>query len=169
MELTEEKVLPLAREVVWQALNDPDILREALPGCESMKFIAEDRLEAVMVTKLGPIKARFRGEIQLQDICAPESCLLIGEGKGGAAGFAKGSARILLEERQTDSPSTLMRYHVEAAVGGRLARIGSRLVQGAAKKLAGDFFSRFARAAARPIEESTEKSAVARQELKEQT
>ena len=127
------------------------MLRKALPGCDTLEFIEANRLAVQMVAKLGPVKARFQGEIQLTELRPPESYRLLAQGKGGVAGFARGSADVSLEERERDGNiETVMHYYVKATVGGKLAQIGSRLVQGAAKKMAGDFFTRFSKVIVEP-------------------
>jgi carbon monoxide dehydrogenase subunit G len=144
MQLEESKELPFAREKVWKALNDPAVLQACIPGCETMLQTTENQFEIVLVAKVGPVKAKFTGIINLEDLNPPESYHLVGSGKGGVAGFAKGGARVTLEEKTSDGQIvTIMHYVVEAAVGGKLAQIGSRLVDVAARKLARDFFNSF--------------------------
>lgn len=140
MDMTGEYRIPAPRQRVWEALNDPDILKAAIPGCEELHKISDRELEARVKAKVGPVSATFGGKVTLQDLNPPESYTIQGEGKGGAAGFARGGASVQLEEAGTD---TVLRYQAKADVGGKLAQIGSRLVQGAAKKTADDFFSRF--------------------------
>jgi uncharacterized protein len=142
MEMTGEYRIPAPREQVWAALNDPDVLRQAIPGCEELKKISDTELEAAVRSKIGPVNARFNGKVTLSDLNPPESYRISGEGKGGAAGFAKGGADVNLTEE--GAGTTLLRYTAHADVGGKLAQIGSRLVQGSAKKMADDFFGRFA-------------------------
>jgi len=141
MELTGEYRIEAPRDRVWDALNDPDVLRRCIPGCESLEQISSTRMTARTETKIGPVKARFTGEVTRSDVNAPESCTLSGEGKGGAAGFAKGTARVRLAE---DGAATVLTYTVDATVGGKLAQLGSRLVAGTARKLSDEFFGRFA-------------------------
>lgn len=140
MEMSEERSIPAERGQVWQALNDPEVLREAMPGCESFEATGENEYEAKITAKVGPVKARFRFKVLLSDIDAPNGYTLSGEGQGGAAGFAKGSAQVELQE---DGDETLLRYAVKANVGGKLAQLGARLIDGAAKKMADAFFSNF--------------------------
>ena len=144
MELSQRVQIPVAQDVVWQSLNDPEVLKQCLPGCETFDLVAEDTFEVVLVVKVGPVKAKFKGEVALSDVVAPDSYKISGTGKGGVAGFAKGSAAVALESVQ-DGAATLMTYSVHASVGGKLAQIGSRLVTGAARKMADDFFSGFVR------------------------
>lgn len=140
MRMSAEQRVPATRQIVWEALNDPEVLRRSLPGCESVERIGDDQLSAAVTAKVGPVKARFQGRITLSDIDPPRGYRLAGEGQGGAAGFAKGGATVTLEP---DGDATLLKYDVEATVGGKLAQIGSRLVDAAARKFADDFFSRF--------------------------
>lgn len=141
MDLEGTAEIPASRSAVWAALNDPDVLRAAIPGCERIRQISETELEAEVVAKVGPVKAKFKGKVTLSDLDPPNSYVISGEGTGGAAGFAKGSAQVTLEDA---GDGTLLRYSVNAHVGGKLAQIGSRLVDGAARKLARDFFEAFA-------------------------
>ncbi|MGY6644367.1 MAG: CoxG family protein [Salinarimonas sp.] len=141
MELKEEILIPAPRDRVYAALNDPEILKESIPGCEELIKHSDTELEAKVVLKIGPVKARFGGNVTLDPSGAPEQFSLVGEGSGGAAGFAKGSATVELEDRGTE---TLLRYDAKAEIGGKLAQLGSRLVQSTAKKLAAKFFATFA-------------------------
>ena len=146
MQLTGEYRIPLPREAVWKALNDPEVLRASIPGCESLEREGENGYAATVTTKVGPVKARFQGAVTLSDLDPPNGYTISGEGKGGAAGFAKGGAKVRLEE---DGAETVLRYEVDANVGGKLAQLGSRLIDGAAKKLSDEFFSRFSEEAIR--------------------
>lgn len=150
MEMTGEQLIPADRETVWNALNDPEILKQSIPGCQTLEKSGEDGFEATVQAKVGPVKAKFKGAVTLSNIDAPNSYTISGEGKGGAAGFAKGSADVKLE----DAPEgTLLKYAVHAKVGGKLAQIGSRLVDSTAKKMANDFFKEFSNAIdAKPVE-----------------
>jgi len=141
MEMTGERLIPAPRAAVWAALNDPDVLRQCIPGCESLEKTGENGFEAKSRIKIGPVKAAFSGKVTLSDITPPESYTISGEGSGGAAGFASGSARVTLTEQEG---GTLLAYSVQAAVGGKLAQIGGRLIDATAKKMADDFFTRFA-------------------------
>lgn len=148
MELLGERTIAASRAEVWAALNDPEILQAAIPGCSDMTGNATDGYEAVVTQKIGPVKATFKGAVTLSDIVEATSYRIAGEGKGGAAGFASGAADVVLED--TAEGETLLRYTVEAKVGGKLARLGARLVDGVAKKLADKFFTNFEEALIRP-------------------
>ena len=128
-------------ETVWQALNDPEILRQAIPGCESLEKTSDTTMTAKVVLKIGPIKAKFEGAVELQNLNPPHSYTIAGEGKGGLAGFAKGGADVSLEADGPDA--TILTYTVKAEVGGKIAQLGSRLIDSTSKKLAGEFFSKF--------------------------
>lgn len=141
MELQDEILIKAPRDVVYAALNDPEVLRAAIPGCEELVKHSDTELEAKVLLKIGPVKARFAGKVTLNPENPPERFTLTGEGSGGAAGFAKGGAEVTLEEQGND---TLLRYSAKAEIGGKLAQLGSRLIQGTAKKLAGNFFTAFA-------------------------
>ncbi|WP_298937901.1 CoxG family protein [uncultured Ruegeria sp.] len=140
MELSDEIRISAPRDVVYRALNDPDILRECIPGCEELIQNSPEDLEAKVVLKIGPVKARFAGEVTLDTSNAPDGFSLSGEGKGGAAGFAKGGAEVTLTE---DGAETLLAYTANVSIGGKIAQLGSRLIAGTAKKLSGKFFTRF--------------------------
>lgn len=148
MELSQRVWIPVRQALVWQALNDPEVLKQCLPGCESFDAVADPvgdtEFEVVLIAKVGPVKAKFKGEVILTDVQAPVSYQISGVGKGGVAGFAKGAAEVSLKSSD-DGESTLMSYQVTASVGGKLAQIGSRLVTGAARKMAADFFTGFVR------------------------
>jgi len=141
MDLSGERVIPAARQVVWDALNDADILRACIPGCETLEKQSDTQMTATVVTKIGPVKVKFSGEINLQNINAPESYTIVGEGKGGIAGFASGGADVRLEEAEG---GTRLVYSVDAKVGGKIAQLGSRLISSTANKLAGRFFDSLA-------------------------
>jgi enoyl-CoA hydratase/carnithine racemase/carbon monoxide dehydrogenase subunit G len=141
MEMHGEARLPASRQFVWDALNNPEILKSSIPGCESMEITGENEYTATVVSKVGPIKARFVGKVVLSEIDAPKSYTLTGEGTGGAAGFAKAEIKVALEA--LDQDLTLLRYSVVANVGGKLAQLGSRMIDAAASKSADDFFSAF--------------------------
>jgi carbon monoxide dehydrogenase subunit G len=144
MELKGERKLAIDRATAWKALNDPAVLRACIPGCESVDKIGEDEYQVVVAAALGPVRARFQGKLRLEDVVAPLSYTIRFEGQGGAAGFAKGSSAVSLEE---EPGGTLLRYTANAQVGGRLAQVGSRLIDSAALKLADDFFAAFEREA----------------------
>lgn len=140
MQLTDARDIKADPATVWAALLDPEVLKACIPGCQELTGSPEDGFEATVVQKVGPVKATFKGAVTLSDIVVGESATLSGEGKGGAAGFAKGSARISLSPV---AEGTRLGYEVEAHVGGKLAQLGSRLIDGFARKLADDFFARF--------------------------
>ena len=142
MKMSGEYTLNADRETVWKALNDPEVLKASIPGCESIEKHSETEMEAVATAKVGPVKAKFKGKVQLSDLDPPNSYTISGEGSGGAAGFAKGGAKVALSD--ADGGGTVLKYDVDATVGGKLAQIGQRLVDGAAKKMADEFFSNFA-------------------------
>ena len=141
MELTNTRIVPAPPAAVWAALNDPAILKECLPGCESLERAGDNAFQAVMATRVGPVSARFTGRVTMSDIDPPNGYTLHFEGQGGAAGFARGEARITLAPE--GDVQTSLHYAAKAQVGGKLAQIGSRLVDGAAAKMTDDFFARF--------------------------
>ncbi|WP_321841028.1 CoxG family protein [Paraburkholderia bannensis] len=141
MELTESHTLPVPQERAWEALNDTAILKVCIPGCESIEADGENTYAVALTAAVGPVKARFKGRMQLADIDAPRSYTIQFEGQGGAAGFGKGDARVTLEPAGENA--TTLSYTASAQVGGKLAQIGSRLVDGAARKIAAEFFKRF--------------------------
>jgi carbon monoxide dehydrogenase subunit G len=143
MVMTGEQQLAAPREKVWAMLNDPAVLKACIPGCESLDVIGENEFQAVASNRIGPVKARFKGKVRLTDLDPPNGYKISGEGDGGVAGFAKGGASVMLADKDG---GTLLTYNVEAQIGGKLAQLGQRLVNGAAKKLADDFFVRFAAA-----------------------
>ncbi|MBM87582.1 MAG: carbon monoxide dehydrogenase [Gammaproteobacteria bacterium] len=140
MEMISEQNIPAPRDQVWAALNDAEILKRAMPGCESFDVVDNNKFEAKITAKVGPVKAKFKFNVQLIDIDAPNGYTIIGEGQGGVAGFAKGSAKVDLTEEGT---GTVLVYAVQAKVGGKLAQLGARLIDGTAKKMADDFFVNF--------------------------
>lgn len=140
MEMNGEMVVPAPREVVWDALNDAEILKQAIPGAETVDRTSDTEFVATVAAKIGPVKAKFKGQVTLEDIDAPNGYTIKGEGKGGAAGFGKGEAKVALADHED---GTLLTYEASARVGGKLAQIGSRLVDGAAKKIADEFFVNF--------------------------
>ena len=143
MMMSGEQQLTAARDKVWAALNDPAVLKACIPGCETLDVTGENEFSAVATNKIGPVKARFKGKVRLTDLDPPNGYKISGEGDGGIAGFAKGGASVTLADKDG---GTLLTYNVEAQIGGKLAQLGQRLVNGAAKKLADDFFVRFAAA-----------------------
>jgi len=145
MTMTGEVQLPASQEIVWAKLNDPEVLKVCIPGCESLDKLSDTEFQAVATNKVGPVKARFKGKVRLTDLDPPNGYKISGEGDGGVAGFAKGGATVALQPKDG---GTLLTYNVEAQIGGKLAQIGQRLVNGAAKKLADEFFKKFAGAVA---------------------
>ncbi len=142
MDLNGEYRIPAPRETVWAALNNPEILRQAIPGCEEIDMTSDTEFTAKVMAKVGPVKARFGGKVTLSDLDPPNGYTISGEGSGGVAGFAKGGAKVTLV---TDGADTILSYTVQANVGGKLAQIGSRLIEGTARKLAEEFFGKFAK------------------------
>ena len=140
MELKDEIRINAPREQVYAALNDPEILRQAIPGCESLQKNSDTEFEAVVTSKVGPLTARLKGSVQLSNLNPPEGYTLSGEGKGGPAGFAKVRAQVALTE---DGAATLLRYEVKADVGGKLGQLGGPIIDRTARKLAGEFFQQF--------------------------
>jgi hypothetical protein len=141
MTMSGEVQLPAAREVVWEKLNDPAVLKACIPGCEQLDKTSDNSFEAVATVKIGPVKAKFKGKVTLSDIDPPNGYKISGQGEGGVAGFAKGGAVVKLTPKDG---GTLLAYDVDAQIGGKLAQLGQRLVNGAAKKIADDFFKNFA-------------------------
>jgi carbon monoxide dehydrogenase subunit G len=142
MDMTGERRIPAPRQIVWEALNNTDVLKASIPGCESLEKLADDQMRATAAVKVGPISARFTGKVQLTDIDAPNGYRISGEGQGGVAGFAKGGANVALAD---DGAGTLLSYQVNAQVGGKLAQLGGRLIDATAKQMADAFFDRFSR------------------------
>ena len=141
MELSDEIRISAPKDVVYAALNDPDVLQRCIPGCEELIKHSDSELEAKVVLKVGPVKAKFSGDVQLDTAGAPDQFSLTGQGNGGAAGHAKGGADVTLT---ADGDETILRYEAKAQIGGKLAQLGSRLIQSTAKKLAAKFFKSFA-------------------------
>ncbi len=141
MKMAGEQTLNAPREAVWDALNDAEVLKMCIPGCQELTKTSDTSFAAVAQAKVGPVKAKFKGNVTLSDIDAPNGYTISGEGSGGAAGFAKGAAKVSLADGEPGQ--TVLTYDVDANVGGKLAQIGSRLVDGAAKKMADEFFSNF--------------------------
>ena len=153
MNLADSKVIAADRETVWQALLSADVLKDCVPGCTEMSGSQVDGFEATVVQKVGPVKATFKGAVNLSDIVEGQSLTLSGEGKGGAAGFAKGGAKVTLSDHED---GTLLEYDVEAKVGGKLAQLGSRIIDGFAKKMADQFFENFRGAVEGPSDQAAE-------------
>jgi carbon monoxide dehydrogenase subunit G len=141
MKMTGEEVITAPRQAVWDALNDPEVLKQAITGCQEIKKKSDTEFEAKVVAKVGPVKASFVGNVKLSKLNPPRSYVISGEGKGGVAGFAKGGATVRLSD--TGDSATKLSYDVDAQVGGKLAQIGSRLIDSTAKKMAADFFKKF--------------------------
>jgi carbon monoxide dehydrogenase subunit G len=140
MEITGEQLIPLPQAEVWRALNDPEVLKACIAGCEAIERVSDTEYRVVMVASVGPVKAKFNGKLVLSDLKPPNSYSLSFEGSGGAAGFGKGSAQVSLK---TESAGTRLTYSAKASVGGKLAQVGSRLIDGVARKMADDFFTAF--------------------------
>lgn len=138
MEMSGEYRIPVPPAQVWAALNDPEILHKCIPGCEELEQTSETEMNAKVALKIGPVKARFKGEVTLENIDAPSSYSIVGEGQGGIAGFAKGGADVQLVE---DGSETILTYQAKAQVGGKLAQLGSRLIGSTSAKLADKFFA----------------------------
>jgi hypothetical protein len=147
MDMTGEYRIAASRERVWAALNDPETLKASLPGCETLEKVSEREFVATVVAKVGPVKAKFNGNVTLSNLNPPQGYTISGEGKGGAAGFAKGGADVRLAE---DGDVTVLTYTAKADVGGKLAQLGSRLIDGTARKMADEFFENFSRQVAPP-------------------
>jgi carbon monoxide dehydrogenase subunit G len=147
MDMTGERRIAASRQTVWQALNNPEVLRASIPGCESLEKLSDTDMKATAAVKIGPISARFTGAVRLSDIDPPNGYTIGGEGQGGVAGFAKGSAKVHLEDA---ADATLLSYEVHAQVGGRIAQLGARLVDATAKQMADAFFERFSAQVAGP-------------------
>ncbi len=140
MEMHGELRIPAPRQEVWEKLNDPETLKTCIPGCESVDRVSDTEFTAKVVARVGPVKASFSGKVTLTDIDPPAGYTISGEGSGGVAGFAKGSAKVALDDVGSE---TVLRYGVQAQVGGKLAQIGSRLIDATSRKMADEFFSRF--------------------------
>jgi uncharacterized protein len=143
MDMSGEERIAARREVVWAALNNPEILKACIPGCQSLDMSSPTEMSATVKIKIGPVSATFSGDVTLSDLNPPEGYKISGEGKGGIAGFAKGGAEVKLTE---DGDGTILAYTVDAQIGGKLAQLGSRLIDSSAKKLAGQFFADFNKA-----------------------
>lgn len=140
MEMSGEERIPATQAATWAALNDPEMLKACVPGCDSIEAVAENEYQVLMVARIGPVSAKFKGKLALSDLDPPNSYAIAFEGQGGAAGFGKGSAQVQLAP---EGEGTRLTYQVKASVGGKLAQIGSRLVDAAAKKISQDFFAAF--------------------------
>jgi carbon monoxide dehydrogenase subunit G len=145
MEMTGEFRIPAPRQRVWEGLNDPEILKSSIPGCQTIEKLSDTEFTAKVLAQVGPVKANFAGKVKLSDLDPPQSYTIAGEGSGGVAGFAKGSAKVNLDE---DGGATVLHYAVQAHVGGKLAQIGSRLIDSVARRMAENFFTQFVAAVA---------------------
>ena len=152
MDLTGEYTIPSTRQEVWDALNDTDVLKVCVPGCTEMEKVSDSEFNAKITAKIGAVRAKLKGKVELSDIDAPNGYTMTGSGQGGIAGFAKGGAKVML----SDAPGggTLLKYEAKAELGGKLAAVGSRVIQGVAKKMADDFFGAFARHLSGEVEEA---------------
>src|SRR5579875_1991734 len=148
MQMNDSQLVPASQDKVWAALNDPAVLAKCIPGCQKLEETAPNEFTATVTVKVGPVKASFSGKVKLSDIDAPNGYRISGEGSGGVAGFAKGGATVKLTAEGPES--TRLDYAVDAQIGGKLAQLGSRLIDGTAKKLAGEFFEKFAAELAPP-------------------
>jgi carbon monoxide dehydrogenase subunit G len=141
MDMNGSQRIEAPREVVWAALNDPDILKQCIPGCESIEKVSDSEMTAKVTLKVGPVKASFTGKVTLSDLDPPNGYTITGVGSGGAAGYAKGGAKVALAP--DGETATLLSYTVKAEIGGKLAQLGGRLIDATSKKLAGEFFEKF--------------------------
>ena len=153
MDMTGEYRITAPRQKVWDALNDPEILKQCIAGCQELEKTSDTEFSARVHTRVGPVSAKFTGKVELSDIDPPNGYRISGEGQGGVAGFAKGGAVVKLAE---DGAETVLTYEANATVGGKLAQIGSRLIDSTARKMADDFFRKFAEAVGEPAEEAAE-------------
>ncbi len=153
MQLTDHRDINADPQTVWAAILNPDVLKDCVPGCESMTGTPDTQFEAVVTQKVGPVKATFKGVVTLSDMVPGQSLRISGEGKGGPAGFAKGGANVTLTAIEG---GTRLSYEVEASVGGKIAQLGSRIIDGFAKKMADEFFTRFQEAVEGPAEEDAD-------------
>ena len=158
MELKGEFRIPASRAVVWAGLNDLDVLKKCIPGCQEIEKASDTEFTAKVVLKVGPVKAPFKGKVTLSDLDPPNGYKIVGEGQGAAAGFARGEATVRLAE---DGGATVLSYEAHATVGGKLAQIGQRLLDATAHKLAGEFFGKFSEVVAAPAEAAAEEVAEA--------
>jgi carbon monoxide dehydrogenase subunit G len=141
MQMNDSQRIPASKETVWAALNDPQVLKQCIPGCQNLEMSSPTEMTATVVFRVGPVKATFGGKVTLTDLDPPNSYRISGEGSGGVAGFAKGGAAVRLESESPDV--TILHYDVDAQIGGKLAQLGQRLIDSTARKLAGEFFAAF--------------------------
>jgi carbon monoxide dehydrogenase subunit G len=156
MDMKGEYRISASQQAVWEALNDPETLKACIPGCETIEKTSDTEMTATVKAKVGPVSAKFKGKVTLSDLNPPNSYRISGEGQGGPAGFGKGGATVTLEQVGSE---TILRYDANALVGGKLAQIGARLVDGAAKKIANEFFSNFANHVGGPTEAASDPDA----------
>jgi carbon monoxide dehydrogenase subunit G len=149
--MTGEQLIPLPQQATWEALNDTQVLKECVPGCESLEKISDNQYQLTMTSRIGPVSARFKGLMTLQDIDAPNGYTMTFEGQGGVAGFAKGEASVTLEP---EGDATRLKYTAKAMVGGKIAQLGARLIDGVARKLSTEFFKCFNERASNPPAQS---------------
>jgi uncharacterized protein len=141
MQMNDSQRIAAPQVSVWAALNDSDVLKQCIPGCQSLEMTTSNEMVATITIKIGPVKATFNGKVTLLDVDAPNGYRIVGEGSGGIAGYAKGGAKVRLEPDGVDA--TVLHYEVDSQVGGKLAQLGSRMIDSVAKKLAGEFFTAF--------------------------
>ena len=141
MQMNDSQRIPAPKDKVWAALNNPQVLKQCIPGCQNLEMSSPTEMTATVVFRVGPVKATFSGKVTLSDLDPPNSYRISGEGSGGVAGFAKGGAAVRLESESPDV--TILRYEVDAQIGGKLAQLGQRLINSTARKLAGEFFASF--------------------------
>jgi len=144
MQMQDSQRIPASKAKVWAALNDPEVLKKCIPGCQALEMTSPSEMTATVVFKVGPVKATFGGKVTLSDLDPPNSYRISGEGTGGVAGFAKGGASVKLEAESSEV--TILHYEVDAQIGGKLAQLGGRLIDSTSKKLAGEFFAAFGEA-----------------------
>ena len=157
MELVDSQLIKAPRDVVWAALNDPEMLKACIPGCETVEKLSDTEMQAKVTLKIGPVKASFTGKVTLSNMNPPLGYTISGEGQGGVAGHARGGADVRLEALSDEE--TMLHYEVKAEVGGKIAQLGARLIDGTAKKLAGEFFETFSEQLAPDVPENTQADA----------
>ena len=150
MQMNDSQRIAASQNKVWEGLNDPEVLKQSIPGCQSLELTMPTEMVATVTLKIGPVKATFKGKVNLLDIDPPNGYRLMGEGSGGVAGYAKGGAKVRLEPDGPDA--TILHYEVESQVGGKLAQLGGRMIDSFAKKIAADFFTAFASVVGTPRE-----------------
>jgi uncharacterized protein len=149
MQMQDSQRIPASKAKVWAALNDPEVLKKCIPGCQSLEMSSPTEMTATVVFKVGPVKATFGGKVTLSELDPPNSYRISGEGTGGVAGFAKGGASVKLEAESSEV--TILHYEVDAQIGGKLAQLGGRLIDSTSKKLAGEFFASFGEVVGGPV------------------